>query len=118
MPWSTPCTASRTRRNASLSTSIVATVAEPSAAGCRSPRLGAGYLARMGNDEERDEARAGITRHPSADETTAPETEVGSTASGSPVEDVEATGTALHKGERTSDLDLDDAPGTAGPGAG
>lgn len=32
--------------------------------------------------------------------------------------DVAASGTALHEGERTSDLDLDDAPGATGPGAG
>lgn len=33
-------------------------------------------------------------------------------------EDVAETGTALEPGERNSALDLEDAPGTAGPGAG
>ncbi|MGH7734186.1 MAG: hypothetical protein ACREOE_10920 [Gemmatimonadales bacterium] len=37
---------------------------------------------------------------------------------GGPAADVAATGTALKEGERTSGLELGDAPGAAGPGAG
>ena len=37
---------------------------------------------------------------------------------GGPAADVAETGTALHRGERDSGLDMHDAPGTAGPGAG
>lgn len=46
-----------------------------------------------------------------------PEAEVG-VVDGGPAEDVAATGTALRPVERDSGLDLDDAPGATGPGAG
>lgn len=42
----------------------------------------------------------------------------GDDVEGGPVADVAESGTALHRGERDSGLDLDDALGAAGPGAG
>jgi hypothetical protein len=58
-------------------------------------------------------APPGTGAHPVDDDQ--PDTERTASAA---VRDVAASGTALHKGERTSDLELGDAPGATGPGAG
>lgn len=101
----------------------------------------------MTQRSEQEAPPPGTGAHPTVEEPGTPEAEVGSTVDGGPAdrgdaaeprrsdvsgsgrpaseriqggpaEDVAATGTALRPGERESGLDLEDAPGTAGPGAG
>ncbi|HZU80515.1 MAG TPA: hypothetical protein VE991_11415 [Acidimicrobiales bacterium] len=90
-------------------------------------------------DEQSSVAPPGTGAHPTVGADARPEAEIGdpeTSADGderaprdadddaaraegdSAVAQVAATGTALRKGERTSDLDLDEAPGAAGPGMG
>lgn len=74
-----------------------------------------GYSAAMAQEPASGAPAPGTAAHPVVDEDTTPASDE---IPGGPAADVAATGTALHEGERTSDLDLDEAPGTAGPGAG
>ena len=72
----------------------------------------------MAEDRASEPAAPGTGARPAADDDTTRDSEVGSAVDGTPAEDVAATGTALHRGERDSGLDLEGAPGAAGPGAG
>lgn len=71
----------------------------------------------MAQPSEKEVPPPGSAAHRVTEEPGVPEVEVGA-VDGGPAEDVAATGTALRPGERDSGLDLDDAPGATGPGAG
>lgn len=67
----------------------------------------------MADDTTRGVPPTGTSPHPSPAEGRPPE--VGDPTA---AREVAASGTALHRDERDSGLDLGDAPGTAGTGAG